>query len=515
LSAPYEAIVIGAGHNGLTAAGRLAARGRKVLVLERRDRLGGTTALEEFHPRYRCAGPLHDTTAVRPAVVRALGLEGHGLRLRGERPAVLALGRPGEGLLLHGEPARAAEEIAARSAGDAERYALYHEFHRSVRELLRGFLDEPPLDLVDPERTALRTWSRWALRLLRHGRRSATELLRLPPMSVADWLDEWFQDDLLKAALALPAVAPSFTGPRAPGTNLNLLLWEAAAGPGVQGGAASLGQALARAAAAAGAELRPSAAVRGVLVEQGRVRGVELADGSRVESPRVVAACDVKQALLELLPSGSISHRLERRLRSFRTRGVAASVRLALDRPPSFACRAGAAIEHARVAASLDDLERAFDAVKYRQASTEPVLDLHVPTVQSPELAPEGHAVLSALVYCAPYDLDPAWTDAERERLGERVLSILERHAPGVSASVVAREVLTPRDLEQRHGLSGGQLQHGEHALDQLLVRPAPECHGYRTPVDGLWLCGGGNHPGGGLSCVPGWLAAQAILQAR
>jgi phytoene dehydrogenase-like protein len=334
-------------------------------------------------------------------------------------------------------------------------------------------------------------------------------------MCVADWLDEWFGDDLLKTALALPAVAGSWTGPWSPGTAAILLLRETTGAGGVVGGPAALVAALVAAARAAAIDVRTGAEVRRIVVAGGRVAGVTLGDGTALAAPLVAASCDPRRTLLELLPHGAIELRLERRLQGYRCRGTTAHVALALDRPPRFSAAPEGPFAFARSGAHLDDLERAFDAVKYRRMSEQPALEIHLPSVTDATLAPPGHAVASILVHFAPHDLAGGWNDGRRDELYDRVLAVLERHAPGIGRSVVGRRVLTPLDLEREYGLTGGQLHHGEQGLDQLLVRPAPECFGYRTPVEGLWLCGSGSHPGGGLTGAPGLLAAAAMLGAR
>jgi phytoene dehydrogenase-like protein len=507
----YDVIVIGAGHNGLTTAALLAKSGRKVLVIERRDVVGGLAASEEFHPGYRNAGLLHDTTGVRRHVVEELQLEKHGLRMRDHRPDVLALGSNGESLLVRGQTEPAASEIGRVSKKDEASYHEYRAFIDRIRPVLRQFLDRPPLDLVNVETIGLRDALGRALRLRRLGRRDMMELLRLPPMCVADWLDEWFETDLLKSALALPAVAGTFMGPRSPGSNMNLLLWEGAAGPGVVGGGPALVAALERAARAAGAEIRTGCAVESILADPGKIRGVVIEKGEEIHAPAIAASCDPKHTFLELLPAGAIPYRLAHRIRGFRTRGTTAQVILALNAQPAFAARPDERIEFARTGADLLEIERAFDAVKYRTIAERPILDIHVPTVAAPDLAPQGHAVVSILVHFVPQELEPSWNEAERERLGDRVVAILDKHAPGVTSKIVAGEVLVPADLEDRYGTTGGHIHHGEHALDQLLIRPVPDCVRYATLLHGLYLCGSGSHPGGGLSCAPGSLAAAAI----
>jgi phytoene dehydrogenase-like protein len=505
-----DVVVLGGGANGLTAAALLGRGGRRVLLLERRDRVGGLAASDEFHPGFRSAGLWADTSALRPAVISALALERHGLRPRAGRPDVLALDGDG-GLLLAGEPARAAAEIARRSARDAERYAEFRAFVERIGPLVRSFIDEPPLDVVGLGTDLVWPILRRAFALRRLGRRTMNECLRLPPMCAADWLDEWFETDLLKAALALPAIAGGFVGPRSPGTNLNLLLAEAAAGPGVEGGGHRVVAALESAAREAGVEIRTGSPVVRIVVEEGAVRGVRLASGEEIAATTVAASCDPKQLFLELLPVDAVATRLAARMRGWRTRGTTAWILLALDCPPRFAGRAEP-VERLRLTGGLLGLERAFDAVKYRRESPQPALEIQLPTVADPTLAPPGCAVVSILVHFVPYDRDPGWDDLAREALAERVVSALEPHAPGLRSTILGRAVLDPARLAERYGLSGGQIHHGEHALDQLLVRPAPECVGYRTPIRGLWLCGAGSHPGGGLTCAPGFHAARAIL---
>jgi len=281
VSAAYDVVVIGAGHNGLTTAALLAKNGRKVLVAERASVVGGLAASEEFAPGYRTAGVLQDTTGVWSRVVEELDLERHGLRRLAKRPAVLALGDDG-GLLLDGDPAEAAREIRTRSERDAERYPEYRAYIAKIRKVLDAFLKEPPLDLIRPELAGPWELLKRALRLRRLGGAEMLDFLRLPPMAVADWLDEWFEDDLLKSALALPAIAGTSLGPRSPGGTGNLLLWEAAAEGGVGPGGHSLIAALRGAAESQGVEIRTETGVRRILVDGNAIRGVELDDGWEV-----------------------------------------------------------------------------------------------------------------------------------------------------------------------------------------------------------------------------------------
>jgi len=237
-----------------------------------------------------------------------------------------------------------------------------------------------------------------------------------------------------------------------------------------------------------------------------------LSGGQRLEAKKVAASCDPRHLFLDLLPSSALSITLDRNISTFRTRGTTAKVNLALSGPPQFSCRTDLKAERIRIGETIDDLERAFDPVKYRRFADNPTLDILVPTVEMPELAPAGHHVLSIQVNCAPHDLNPPWNETSRDELYRTVVESLSEYAPGIGNKIVGHQVLSPLDLEATYGVSSGHLFHGEHATDQLAVRPTPECTGYRTPYDGLYLCGSGSHPGGGITCAPGALAARTIL---
>lgn len=510
----HDVIVIGGGHNGLTAAGLLAGRGRKVLLLERSAVLGGLAAGDEFHPGFTSVGPLHETSALRPAVVGRLDLAREGLEWTAEPPAVLAPQPAGEGpgLLLHHDPDRAVGEIEAHSSADARHYGDYRAFLGRIGPVLTGLLDaEPPSINGSPASQGALLARGVALRRL--GRRDMMELLRIGPMCVADWLGEWFQAQPLRCALALPAVAGTRTGPWSPGTAANLLRHEVMAGRAVVGGPAALVGALQAAARRRGVDIRLGAEVTAIRTRAGAVAGVTLRDGQTIDAPVVAASCDPKQVFLRLLGPTDVTPKLGVHMDRLRCGGAAAKVDLALRGPLRFACRPDLHVEHARIAPTIDDMERAFDAVKYGRFSESPVLEVSVPSISCPDLAPGGQHVVSVTAHAAPYDLRPAWTDSARESFGDAVVETLERYAPGLRDLIAARRVLTPVDIERRYGVTGGHVHHAEHGLDQMLVRPAPLCARYATPVAGLYLCGSGSHPGGGLTCGPGALGAAAILK--
>jgi phytoene dehydrogenase-like protein len=511
------AVVIGAGQNGLAAAVGLAAAGRRVVVLERREAIGGLAGAVEIHPGYRVPGILHDEGLIEPRIAARLGLERHGLAFREAPPVLLAGAAGGPGILLDRDAARAAGEIGAASQRDAAAYARYRAFFAKLRPLIAGLMTAPPPPLTPARPADFWAIARQGLMAWRLGRRDTLELLRVAPMCVADFLNERFETPLLVAGLAAPAVIGTWAGPWSAGTATNLLLAEAAPGRQVAGGPAALIAALERAARAAGVTLRTGAEVARIRVEDRRATGVTLVSGETIDAGLVLATCDPKRAFLDLLAPGTLPIRIEHEFRRIRMRGTAAKVHLALSGPLALAARPGQLVEHLRIGGGhVDDLERAFDAVKYGQAAAAPHLEIRVPSVADPGLAPAGHHVVSILASYAPHTLDGGWTGAQRTAFLDAVLAALERHAPDLRQRLVAAELLTPADLESRYALTGGQLHHGEPALDQLLVlRPAPSAARYATAIHGLYLGGSGSHAGGGVNCAAGALAAAAALHDR
>ncbi|HEX4954451.1 MAG TPA: NAD(P)/FAD-dependent oxidoreductase [Thermoanaerobaculia bacterium] len=508
----FDAIVLGAGPNGLAAATRLAGAGRKVLVLERAAAPGGLSARLEFHPGYAVPGLLHDDALVPRKIAAKLGLTAHGLAFR-TPPATCIAEENGPGILLPSDPAAAAEDLAKRSPKDAEAYRRLSAFLERITPLLAAILTEAPPALVPKSAGDLWQLARRGLSLFQVSRADLLELARTAPMCVADFLNERFESPLLVEALAAPAVASTWSGPWSAGTVTNFLLKEASGGEAIEGGPPALVAALLAAARAAGAELRTGAEVARIRLEKGRVAGVTLASGEAIDAAVVLSSADPKRTMLRLLAPGTLPLKVEEDFRRLRCRGTAAKVHLALSGSLELA-RDGRPHEAIRIGGGhVDDLERAFDAIKYRRFSERPHLDVRVPTVADPGLAPAGHHVVSILASFAPYDLEGGWTAEARERLGDAVVAVLERHAPGLRERIVAREVLTPADLETRFALTGGQLHHGEQALDQLLVmRPTPTAARYQTAVPGLYLAGSGSHPGGGVRPTAGMLAAEAVL---
>ena len=504
----FDVIVIGGGHNGLVTAALLAGKGRKVVVLERHAVLGGLAVGDEFHAGFTAAGLLHDTSGVNMRLIEELGLQ----QLVTEPPPVFAPQHPddGPGLLLHRDPERASGEIEKHSTADAQRYGEYRALLQRLRPFTSGLFDREPPALAGGGASLLTLMGR-GLALRRLGRADMMELLRITPMALADWLNEWFESELLRSTLALPAIAGTRTGPWSPGNVANLLRLESMAGKAVGAGPNGFIDALEAAARQRGVDIRTGAEVRRVRMSGDAVTGVELDGGETIDAPVVAASCDPKQVFLKLVDPAAITSKLNHQVSKLRGSGTTAKVDLAVRGPLRFACRPDLDVEYAHVVTTIDDMERAFDATKYGRCSEQPVLDVYTPRGQ----APDDHCVVSIVAHFAPHDLAGGWTDAARERLGDTVVETLARYAPDLPGQVIARRVLTPVDIETRYGVTGGHIHHVEHALDQMIVRPVPQCARYATPIRGLYLCGSGSHPGGGLTGGPGTLAADAILKSR
>lgn len=513
----YDCIVIGAGHNGLTCAAYLARAGRSVLVLEAGERLGGAASTWEFAPGFRVSACAHLLHLMPPSLPRELGLARHGLRMAAQRMPTFALSPEAVALRIDPAAERAPEGLTAADTGS------YLRYRARMQRLARAL--QPLLDSAPP-RLGSRDWHdrlallRLGVRMRLLGRTDMRELLRIGGMCVQDLLDEHFESELLKGALAFDAVLGSNFGPRSPGTAFTLLYRMAAgsaAGDALAqpaGGLGSLCDALARAAGEAGASIRPATAVKRVEVRNDRAAGVTLESGERLEAGCVVSSADPRTTFLDLLGSEHLDTGFVRRLRHLRSHGMTAKLHLALDRAPGFrGVEAQAPGGRLVLAPSPGSIERAFNHAKYGEFSAAPILEVVLPTACDPQLAPPGKHVLSAVVQYAPYRLAGGW-EAGRERFLDRILTTLEAHSPGLRDSVLAAQLLTPADIEAQFRISGGHWHHAELALDQFfMVRPVAGAAQYRAPVDGLYLCGAGCHPGGGVMGIAGRNAARRILK--
>ena len=513
-----DVVVIGAGHNGLVAAAFLAKAGLKTLLLERTERVGGGMRMSEIAPGFRCPTLAH-TAAVDPAIVRALALERHGLEILQSEAHACAPTLDGRALTLWRNPTRAAQEIATFSSRDGARYVPFLESVRRISGVLAAALGSVP-----PSFDALTAGDVFeGLKLARAfralGKTDAHRLMRWIPMPVADFVTEWFESEPLRAAVAAGGVLGSFLGPRSAGSSLVLLLLGAihehpiANGWSSRGGVGAVADALAEAARRAGAVIRTDIAVERIEVTGDAASAVTLASGEQIAARAIVSSVDPKRTLLQMIDPIHLAPEFVRRVQNIRARGTLAKVNYAVSALPDVANQSPAALSgRIRLAPSVDTIERAFDVAKYGDFSNEPWIELTIPSVTDPSLTPHGAHVVSAYVQYTPYALRESTWDDERERLGEVATRTISRYAPGFETSVVARQVITPLDLERAYGFSGGHIFHGELALDQLLMgRPVVGWTRYATPIRNLYLCGAGTHSG--LHGRSGALVAKEILR--
>jgi phytoene dehydrogenase-like protein len=515
--ARHDCIVIGGGHNGLTCAAYLARAGRSVLVLEAAAQLGGAAVTREFAPGFRVSACAHLLHLMPGSLMSELGLAAHGLKLAAERMPTVALAADGAHLTLD-DPAGGVPRGC--TPADAAAYGAYRERLQRLAAALAPVLGITPPRLATSAWADRRTLLGLAWRLRTMGRRDMRELLRIGGMCVHDLLEEHFEAPLLKGALAFDAVLGSNYGPRSPGTVFTLLYRLAgAAGEGgalaqPAGGLGAVSQALAGAAAAAGAEIRTGASVARIVVRADRAVGVVLESGEEILAGAVVSSADPKTTFLRLLGPEHLDAGFVRRIVHVRARGLAAKLHVGLDGPPQFTGLGATGLRGRLLwAPSPEHIERAYNHSKYGEFSSAPMLEITVPTAADTTLAPHGSHVISVIAQYAPYGLAAGWTSA-REPFTRLLLDTLEALAPGLRARVRHAELLTPTDIEREFRISGGHWHHAELALDQFfMLRPVPGVAQYRAPVDGLYLCGAGCHPGGGVMGIAGRNAARALMK--
>lgn len=520
--ARYDAIVVGAGHNGLVAGAYLAKAGLATLILERRDRVGGLLANQEVAPGALAPAVAHTVGRLRDSVVKDLRLETHGLVLVQPDVRVFAPQPDGRALTFWADPARTADELRARSAHDADAYVGFDRRVRSLASFLAHLHAITPPDIESPSLADAVAGLRLGRAFRGLGSKGGRELTRVFPMAVADFVGESFETDAVRGAIASRAVRYTATGPWSAGS-ASVLLSDSAGNDGgaagqttfAGGGPARLAEALAAAARGFGAEIQTGAEVGRITTRDGRATGVALASGEELEARAVVSGADPKRTLLQWVDPVALGPSLVWQAGNIRMPGVASKVNLVLSGLPAFA---GAGDEERLrgrivIAPGIDYLERAFDASKYGRMSEEPFLEATIPSLVDPGLAPEGRHVMSVLAQWTPYALSEGDWGASAGALADLVMETLDACAPGIGDLVEERQVLTPLDLEREYGLTEGGALHGEPGLDQFFAwRPLLGHARYRFGIDGLYLCGSGAHPGGGVTGAPGANAAREIL---
>ena len=531
----YDAIIIGGGHNGLVAAAYLARGGMRTLVVERRHVLGGAAVTEEIVPGFRFSVASYVVSLLRPEIIRELDLPRHGLDIlpldgtftplhEGEGPAAGG----GDYLWRVNDHGRTIRELRRWSLSDAEAYEEYGRLMVDMARFIKPILAIVPPDMAGNDPRQLLPLAGLARTFQGLSRRQQATFVQLMTMSAVDFLSQWFETDPLIATMSASGIIGTFLGVRSPGTAYVLLHHYMGEIDGAfrawgipKGGTGGISLAIASAAQAAGVEIRTEAPVSRILTGGRKAVGVVLENGDEIAAATVLSSADAKVTYLDLLEAGTLEPEFEAEVRRFKFRGSSGKVNLALDRLPEFSCLPGAG-EHLRGAVSfspsVDDMERAYDDAKYGRWSRQPYIDMIIPTLVDPQMAPPGKHVLSCFVQYAPYRLDPTlgtWDD-NREAFGDSVIDRIAEFAPNIRDIIVGRQVLTPLDIERTMGLTEGNIFQGELSLEQLFFsRPVPGYARFRTPVRDLWLCGSSTHPGGGIMGANGRLAALEVLRSR
>jgi phytoene dehydrogenase-like protein len=519
-----DVIIIGGGHNGLVTAFYLAKAGFKPLVLERRTQTGGAAITEEFSPGFRCSTLAHSAGPLLPEIVSDMQLVRHGLKLLTPEVAVTALSPDGRALVLYNDVTRAAQEISKFSGKDAERYPVFQQSLEKIGRVIGDALKLAPPNIDDPSRGDLWAMLQTGRALRKLGKKDMYRLLRWGPMAVADLVAEFFETELLRATIAARGIFGTAMGPWSAGSSLVLLI-RAAGDPHPAGssffaigGTGTITQAMSAAAKEAGAEIRTSAEVKEVRVKDGIATGVVLSDGEEISANAVISNADPRRTLLTLVDPTHLTPDFVMKLQNYRMPGTVAKVNLALSALPKFTTLKGnddaALRSRIHIGPEIDYVEHAFDESKYGGFSSHPYLEVTIPSLTDPSLAPSGKHVMSIYMQYAPFKLKNADWDSQRSALGETVVKKLAEYAPNLPALVEDGQIITPHDLETTYGLTGGHIFHGELALDQFFtMRPLLDWARYNTPIQNLYLCGSGTHPGAGLTGGSGANAAQEILK--
>ena len=521
----YDAIIIGGGHNGLVTAAYLARAGRKVLVIEKRELLGGCAVTEEIWPGYRVSTGAYLTSLMQERIIKDLELPRFGYRVDAKDPAFFSLFSDGRHFFMWQDRDKTLAEISKFSRHDAEVYPAYEEQLERISEVIEGLLLTTPPQFPPNGIGDAIEYLKLAARMRGLSPAHIVALVKIFTQSAAEYLDEWFESDEVKVTLATDGVIGANGGPRSPGTAYILLhhcmggvaghrgLWGF-----VRGGMGAVAQSIADSARAEGVEIRTNVPVAQVLVRSGRAYAVVLESGDEIEANAIASNLDPKITFLRLLQERDLPGDFVAAIRRFRIEGTSCKINLALSGLPEFTAYPGAPGPHHRatmhICPNIEYVERAWDDAKYGRPSERPLLELTIPTMYDPSLAPPGKHIMGIFLQYAPYTLREGTWDELREPFGGRVIDLIAEYAPNMRAIIEHRQVLSPLDMERRFGITGGNIFHGEMSLDQMFVmRPVAGWARYRTPVQGLFLCGAGAHPGGGVMGAPGYNCAREMLK--
>lgn len=504
-------VIIGAGHNGLCCAAYLARAGKKVTVLESNTQVGGMAVTREFAPGFKVSSVAHLLNMLDRKISSELKLDSHGLKMAREGMATVALSDSGRHLVFSGN------RVTGDGVSDKDRQAMveYHRFMKRFAGVFGGLHNRVPPRIRTDNPGDFLGLARTAWRIRRLGTRDMREFMRIAGINIYDILNENFEHPMIRGALSLEGVLGSFLGPRSNNSVFCALHRYNGSGGTAQavGGMGAVTRAIADAAESYGADIRTSCSVSRILVEDGKTRGVELDSGEKIMAATVVSNADPKTTLFKLLGARHIEAGLVRKVQHFRNRGNASKLHLALDGMPEFTgLTKEQAGERLVIAPDIEYVERAFNHAKYGEYSAEPVAEITLPSIHDDSLAPAGKHVLSAVVQYTPYELRAGWPGSKQSFI-DKCIDVIARYAPAIREQLVHAELLTPEDIESQFHAGGGHWHHGELALDQfLMMRPVPGIAQYLTPVGGLYLCGAGSHPGGGVMGSAGRNAARSVL---
>jgi phytoene dehydrogenase-like protein len=523
MSKTYDAIVIGGGHNGLTHAAYLARAGRKVLVLERRPVLGGAAVTEEIFPGFKYSVCSYVVSLLRPEIIRELDLPRHGLEILPLDGTFTPMPN-GDYLWRMSDHARTRREIYRHSPLDAEAYDEYSKAMADMARFVKPILSMVPPDPLSFDVPGFSRLFAMGRRFQRLSRTDQHNILQLMTMSAVDLLDQWFETDVLKATMSASGIIGTFLGVRSPGTAYVLLHHYMGEIDGVfrswgfsRGGTGAISMAIAGAAGEAGVEVRTAASIERIKVKDGRTTGVVLEGGEEIDATVVSSSVDPHRTFLKMVEPGVLDAEFLSEVRRYKLRGSSGKVNLALDGLPEFTAMPGPG-PHLRgaisISPSVDYMERAYDQAKYGEFSTHPYIDMVIPSLTDPSVAPPGKHILSCFVQYAPYKLREGTWDDKRDAFGDAVVNTIAQYAPNLKKLILHRQVLTPLDLEREWGLTEGNIFQGELSLEQLFfLRPVPGWARYRTPIRGLYMCGSATHPGGGIMGAPGRISALELLK--